>query len=218
MGGAAPALLSTYETERHPVAWFSAKYSMTGAGAALLENTAFKGKASEFFPIVGYRYRSQAVLSEDVAPEPASEIALLDREELTGIPGTRVPHVWLEQQSRRISTLDLLDGQFVLLTGNEATRWRDDAIRAARASGIKLALYRIGPGGDLQDPRGDWAQRVGVLPSGAVLLRPDGFVAWRSHDVASAPEHLDQVLSRILCRTAPAIPHASAGQAFQADG
>jgi putative polyketide hydroxylase len=213
MGRAAPALLSTYETERHPVAWFSATYSMTGAGAAILENTAFTGKASEFFPIVGYRYRSQAVLSEDAASEPLAEIALLDREELTGTPGTRVPHVWLEQQSRRISTLDLLDGQFVLLTGNESTRWPDEAMRAARALGIKLAVYRIGPGGDLQDPRGDWAPRVGVLSSGAVLLRPDGFVAWRSHDVASAPEHLDRVLSRILCLAASAIAHAGEGQA-----
>jgi hypothetical protein len=132
MGRAGPALLSTYETERRPVAWFSAKYSMTGAGAAMLENTAFTGKASEFFPIVGYRYRSQAVLSEDAASEPPGDIALLEREELTGIPGTRVPHVWLEQQSRRISTLDLLDARFVLLTGNEGTHWRDEAIRAAR--------------------------------------------------------------------------------------
>jgi putative polyketide hydroxylase len=213
MGRAAPALLSTYETERHPVAWFSATYSMTGAGAAILENTAFTGKASEFFPIVGYRYRSQAVLSEDAVSEPSAEITLLDREELTGTPGTRVPHVWLEQQSRRISTLDLLDGQFVLLTGNEGTRWRDEAMRAARALGIKLAVYRIGPGGDLQDPRGDWAPRVGVLSSGTVLLRPDGFVAWRSHDAATAPEHVDQVLSRILCRAASAIAHAGEGQA-----
>jgi hypothetical protein len=86
-------------------------------------------------------------------------------------------------------------------------------MRAARALGIKLAVYRIGPGGDLQDPRGDWAPRVGVLSSGTVLLRPDGFVAWRSHDAATAPEHVDQVLSRILCRAASAIAHAGEGQA-----
>jgi 2-polyprenyl-6-methoxyphenol hydroxylase-like FAD-dependent oxidoreductase len=213
MDRAATALLSTYETERHPVAWFSANYSMTGAGAALLENTAFKGKASEFFPIVGYRYRSPAVVSEDAASDRPDEIALLDREELTGIPGTRVPHIWLERQSRRISTLDLLDGQFVLLTGDQGTRWRDDAIRAAGASGIRLAVYRTGPDGDLQDPGGDWAQRVGVLSSGAVLLRPDGFVAWRSQDIGAAPEELDQVLSRVLCRAPHAVAHASEGQA-----
>jgi len=213
MGRAAPALLSTYETERRPVAWFSAKYSMTGAGAALLENTAFKAKASAFFPIVGYRYRSPAVLSEDAASEPPAEIALLDGEELTGTPGTRVPHVWLERQARRISTLDLLDGQFVLLCGNESAQWGDKVTRDARALGIKVAVYRIGPGGDLQDPSGEWAQRVGVGSSGAVLLRPDGFVAWRGHDIVSAPEELDQVLSRILCRAASAIAGASERQA-----
>jgi putative polyketide hydroxylase len=207
-GRAAPALLSTYETERYPVAWFATKYSMTGAGAAILENTTMKEKASEFFPIVGYRYRSEAVLSKDGASQPPLEITLLDREELTGIPGTRVPHVWLERQSQRISTLDLLDGRFVLLTGRNGTRWRDEAERVAPALGVELAVYRIGPGGDLRDPGGNWTQRVGVPLDGAVLLRPDGFVAWRSH-VASAPQQLEHVLSRILCRFAPSTAHSS---------
>jgi putative polyketide hydroxylase len=206
LGGlAAPELLSTYQTERHPVTWFAAKHSMTGPAAALLEKTTMKETASPFFPIVGYRYRSRAVVSEDGLPPRQDEIVLLDREELTGVPGTRVPHVRLDRGSQRISTLDLLDGRFVLLIGGDGAEWREEATRATTSLGINLATYRIGPDGDLRDPGDDWTQRVGVSLDGAVLLRPDGFVAWRSDHITSAARQLEQVLNRILCRSATPI-------------
>ena len=197
-GHAGPELLSTYETERYPVAWFAAKYSMTGPGAAVLEKTRMQEKVSEFFPIAGYRYRSPAVLSEDGQPSPPREIALLDRAELTGLPGTRVPHMWLDRRSQQISTLDLLDGRFVLLTGTDGMSWRQAAGRTSLGS--TLAVYRIGRDGDLGDPEQQWTQRMGVASDGAVLVRPDGFVAWRSRHLEQAPERqLEDVMSRILC-------------------
>jgi len=201
-GHAAPELLDTYQTERHPVAWFAAKHSMTGPGAAILENTKMQQKKSEFFPITGYRYRSQAIISEE-APSPApKEIALLDREELTGVPGTRLPHVWLERQTRRISTLDLFDGRFVLLSGSDGARWRQAAIRAGESLGITLAAYSIGSGGDLVDPEHDWAARMGVSSDGAILVRPDAFVAWRSnHFTPTSGQQLEEVLNRVMGRT-----------------
>jgi len=176
---------------------------MTGPGSAILENTSMQEKASEFFPIVGYRYRSQAVVSEDRSQSPQDEIALLDRDELTGIPGTRVPHVWLERRSQRISTLDLLDGRFVLLTGSGGTRSHEEAERVATGFGINLAVYGIGPNADLRDPQDEWSQRMGVSPDGAVLIRPDGFVAWRgSRMTTTLGRVLDGVLNQVLCRSA----------------
>jgi putative polyketide hydroxylase len=155
-------------------------------------------KVSEFFPIAGYRYRSRAVLSEDDQPSPQGEIALLDRAELTGLPGTRVPHLWLDRRSQRISTLDLLDGRFVLLTGSDGMPWCQAVGRTS--PGIALAVYRIGPDGDLADPEQQWTQRMGVSSDGAVLIRPDGFVAWRSRHLTPAPEYqFEDVLSHILC-------------------
>lgn len=113
--------------------------------------------------------------------------------------GTRVPHLWLERRSQRISTLDLLDGRFVLLTGSHGTSWCQAAGQTALE--IPLAAYRIGPGGDLVDPEQQWAQRMGVSSYGAVLVRPDGFEAWRSSRLTPTPEHqLEEALSRILCR------------------
>jgi putative polyketide hydroxylase len=201
-GHAEPALLSTYQTERHPVAWFETKYSMTGPGTAVLDKSPMKEKPSEFFPIVGYRYRSPAVLSEDDLPTAEDEIVLLDREELTGLPGTRVPHIWLERAAQRISTLDLFDGRFVLLCGSDGAQWCEAAARANTSLGINMvAPYRIDDGGNLRDPENDWAQRMGVSLAGAVLVRPDSFVAWRSKQLMSTPHQLNQVLSRILCRS-----------------
>jgi putative polyketide hydroxylase len=47
----------------------------------------------------------------------------------------------------------------------------------------------------------DWAQQHGTAPDGAVLVRPDGFVAWRARTSGPGPERavadvLDAVLSR----------------------
>jgi hypothetical protein len=153
-----------------------------------------------FYPIVGYRYRSQAILSENAAEAAPGEIALLDREELDGQPGTRVPHLWLGRQGQRISTLDLLDGRFILLAGPQGAPWCAAALAAA-SLGIELAAYRIGSNGDLTDLENAAPTRMGLSATGAVLLRPDGFVAWRADTLPSSPESkLAQVLTSILCR------------------
>jgi len=46
-----------------------------------------------------------------------------------------------------------------------------------------------------------WRAAYGVGPAGAALVRPDGFVGWRSVDGATAPQQeieraLDQILGR----------------------
>src|SRR5574341_1564959 len=107
----------------------------------------------------------------------------------------------------RFPIFDLLDGRFVLLTGSDGMSW----CQAARRTwpGIALAAYCIGPDGDLTDPEQQWTQRMGVSSDGAVLVRPDGFVAWRSRQLTPAPEcQIEDVLSRILClpNTVPGTP------------
>ncbi|MBV9228983.1 MAG: FAD-dependent monooxygenase [Chloroflexi bacterium] len=210
MGGqAGPELLSTYQTERHPVGRFVAHQSLTGPGAAILAEGVKSALRPEedlpmFYPVVGYRYRSQAVMTED-ASSSEQEIALLDREELTGEPGSRVPHLWLEQGGQRISTLDLLDGRFVLLAGPAGTPWQKAATEVAGSLGIKLAAYRVGADGDLLDLENVWQTRMGVSAEGAMLVRPDGFVAWRTDTLPTNPEtSLEQVLVTVLCRSTPA--------------
>ena len=164
-----------------------------------------------FSLIGGYRYRSQAILSEDASSSALPtkedvETELLQKpEDLTGQPGTRVPHLWLEQGGQRISTLDLIDGRFVLLVGSAGASWQKAAHVAVASLGIALAVYQVGAEGDLIDLEHGWQTKMGVQDEGAMLLRPDGFVAWRSRAVTADPSSsLVQVLSRILCRSNPA--------------
>ncbi len=212
-GYAGPQLLSTYQTERHPVGWLAAEQSLTGPAAALFAEAGEEGtldplkKQFPFLqPILGYRYRSEAILSEDTATPEQEGIDLLDSLILSGLPGTRVPHLWVQRQGQRTSTLDLLDGRFVLLAGTGGAAWREAAKMLAEAQGIALAAYCIAPDADLLDVENNWQTKMGISSEGAVLVRPDGFVAWRSSSQTESPVPLlEQVLSHILCRsTAPA--------------
>ncbi len=206
-GQASQELLATYQTERHPVGRLASEQSLVGPAASLLTQGSddkllpAEKKVPLFSLIAGYRYRSQAVLCEDAVPSEPAEIELLDQpEELTGLPGTRVPHLWLERQGQRISTLDLLDGRFVLLTGTGGTAWKDAAAAVAEQLGIALSAYRIGADADLLDLENGWQAKMGVSAEGVVLVRPDGFVAWRTDTRPLSPEpKLMQVLSSILC-------------------
>lgn len=208
-GQAPQTLLDTYQAERHPVGLLASQQSLVGPAASLLT----KGSDDKLLPaekrislfslIAGYRYRSQAVLSEDTASSGPSGIELLSQpEELTGQPGTRVPCLWLERQGSRISSLDLLDGRFVLLAGPAGTVWRKAIQAAADRLGVRVAAFQIAV--DLVDTENKWQAKMGVSPDGAVLLRPDGFVAWRSRAVTADPvSTLVQVLSQVLCRSNP---------------
>ena len=208
-GQASQELLATYQTERHPVGWLASEQSLVGPAASLLTQGSDDKllpagkKVSLFSLIAGYRYRSQAVLSEDAVPSEQAPIELLEKpEELTGLPGTRVPHLWVERQGQRISTLDLLDGRFVLLAGPDGASWCEASLAVEASLGIKLSAYRIGPNADLLDLEHGWPARMGVSPDGAVLIRPDGFVAWRTNTLTSTPQALlEQVLVRILGRS-----------------
>jgi putative polyketide hydroxylase len=213
---ASPQLLSTYTTERHPVAWFAAEQSLTGMmDRTELKQSSFfarteaeraqlasQKQAPMFAPILGYRYRSEAILSEESAPPSQQGIQLLDRPILSGQPGTRVPHLWVERQGQRLSTLDLLDGPFVMFTGTSGTAWKDAAAAVAEKQGIALSAYRIGVDADLLDLENGWQTKMGMPAEGVVMVRPDGFVAWRTSTLPARPEsRLVQVLSSILCHS-----------------
>jgi putative polyketide hydroxylase len=66
--------------------------------------------------------------------------------------------------------------------------------------GVGLDAHVVG-GAELTDPEGRFPPAYGISPSGAVLVRPDGFVGWRAADAAGAPEQaLRQALQALLCR------------------
>ena len=82
------------------------------------------------------------------------------------------------------------------------------AAEAATALRIKLSTYRLGADGDLLDPENGWQAKMGASAEGTVLVRPDGFVAWRTSTEPTKPEPLlMQALATSLCQTpAPVRP------------
>jgi 2,4-dichlorophenol 6-monooxygenase len=148
------------------------------------------------------RYRSAAVVP-DGTPEPEWQ---RDRElyyHPTTWPGARLPHVWLGNAGRQVSTLDLAGkGRFSLFTGVNGAAWAQAAADAAERTGVPVEVFVIGPGQAYEDLFGDWAMAREVSESGCVLVRPDMHVAWRAQD-ATRTEGLSEALLRLLGRAAP---------------
>ncbi|MFG3126427.1 FAD-dependent oxidoreductase [Streptomyces tendae] len=151
---------------------------------------------------LGYRYPRGAVVGADPATPVVPEGL-----DLTGAPGSRAPHLWLRRGEERLSTLDLYEDSLVLLSdAAQPTGWHEAAAEVAAEMRVPLKPYRVGgtPGADLvpDDEETDWARAHGVTRGGAVLVRPDGFVAWRSPGPAPDPASmLRQVVGSVLART-----------------
>lgn len=195
-GWAGDSLLDTYDAERRRVGDAMAEQAM-------VRNRIRHGYADEqtrasmvddIIITLGYRYKSAAIAGgDDDAP------VLTPQLELSGQPGTRAPHVWLDRDGERISTIDLFWDGFVLLTGTQGEIWADAAARVAKQLNVPLRTHTVGAGGELVPTDWDWARTYGVSPSGAVLVRPDAFVAWRTPNLVNDP---DTVLAEILAQVA----------------
>jgi hypothetical protein len=147
-----------------------------------------------FSLLIGYQYRSAAVVSDDPAPADPDAVSLV--EELRGQPGTRVPHAWVFDGGKRTSTLDLLGDGFTLISGDDDTAWSAAAAAASMTLGIPISVQRIGTEIDVD---GSWAAATGLAPDGVLLVRPDDFVGWRADRLPHSPEaDLAQALRQIL--------------------
>ncbi|WP_418955282.1 FAD-dependent oxidoreductase [Streptomyces tritici] len=207
-GWAGPALLDSYDAERRPVAEAtserasarSVEHSHPGYAPGTGAATGRKGGILNV--VLGYRYPRGAVVGAD-----GSVPVVPDGLRLTGEPGTRAPHLWLDRAGARVSALDLYERSLVFLSSaSPAGRaWHTAAEAVARRLSVPLEAYRIGtePEADLSPADGqDWAETYGVTRDGAVLVRPDGFVAWRSEGASEDPEAaLGEVLKAVLSRS-----------------
>jgi putative polyketide hydroxylase len=212
-GWAGEGLLDTYDVERRPVA--EATSARAAARSVEHSHPGFApppgaqggGPQRGILNVaLGYRYPQGAVVGAD----PATP-AVPERLDLSGEPGSRAPHVPVLHQGAQISTLDLYERSFVLLSEAEAEAdaeadasngWHEAAVRLAASTSVPLTSYRLGDGPDADlTPVGEanWAAAHGTTPSGAVLVRPDGFVAWRSPERVPDPETtLRQALDTVL--------------------
>jgi len=192
-GTADSALLDTYDAERR----FVADRTL---GQALARLAAWFDDPTKRLPptepiiddhavIFGARYPAGALIPEPGAPADAFE----DPRKPSGWPGIRAPHLVVERTATQQPIHDLFDKRFTLLVGRDGEDWW--------AASTRLPLEAIRLGGDVVDVAGRFASAYGVGPRGAVLVRPDGVVAWRARaEVGNPAGVLAEVLAKLLGR------------------
>jgi aromatic ring hydroxylase-like protein/FAD binding domain-containing protein len=166
-GWAGDTLLDSYQTERKPVGERNARRS--------LEMHEVPPRADEWTADLYRRYASNVI-----APAGSHQDG--------AVPGQRAPHAWVATAGRRRSLLDLFDGRLTLVIGPDSDAWRT----AATASPVPLQV--LGVGRELVGDAGRLTRRYGLAPDGAVLVRPDGHVAWTC---PRAVEPLPQLLAAV---------------------
>jgi 2-polyprenyl-6-methoxyphenol hydroxylase-like FAD-dependent oxidoreductase len=191
-GRAGEMLLDTYDAERQPVGALTTEQAYT---RYVLRVDPSLGQ-DNLMPVVhevpielGYRYRSAAIVGAD-----DDDTMWEDSREPSGRPGFRAPHAWIEVGGKTRSTLDLFGRNFVVVVGPGGEAWRAAANRAGGALGVGIDVHHA----------------AGVVPSlygtgddGAALVRPDGFVAWRTSTAGDDCEAtLAEVLATALGRAA----------------
>lgn len=149
----------------------------------------------------GYVYDSRAVVSDGTPPlVPLDKVRIYDP---ATRPGHPLPHAWIEKEGERIALNTLVHGgKFVLIAGENGQQWVDAATKIARNLEIELVAIRIGIlDGDYVDARCAWTKQREISADGAILVRPDRYIGFRSHGTVADPEAiLAAALRQILNR------------------
>jgi putative polyketide hydroxylase len=192
-GEASEKLLDCYEAERLPVAHLTVDQAtsrfkgLRSTGSPETAQTLYDETAIT----LGYRYRSDAILSEDLETSP------IDPGGLNGQPGTRAPHVAISNGGKWMSSLDLYRSNPVLIVGPQGHQWLDAG--AQLAAEFRLDIHHIGADADRSAET--FLQAHGISETGTILIRPDGFVAWRAPSQEASPiQELVDALGHVLAR------------------
>jgi putative polyketide hydroxylase len=197
--GAPATLLDTYDSERRAqvMRTFETSNNFGSEVWAIIE-AGFAGDFDKVRELVAGSRRGGSGLGLDLGwryergafvPEAGSELVAADIDiyKPTAEPGRRAPHVWLEREGRRFSSLDLFGAGFALLTAGSGEVWRSAAPLEALYGGYDLEVFSIGGGGDYADAELQFEPIYGIGPGGAVLVRPDGAVGWRCGSLPADP-------------------------------
>jgi putative polyketide hydroxylase len=184
-GWANEALLDTHAEEREPVG----RHNLS-----LARERSQGGTPDGLTEDMGHVYRSAAIEASDVAGEPAPSHLF----PTVATPGARMPHAWLEGPQGRVSTLDLVGSGLTLLTGAGGDAWLRAASAVAPEVPFALEAYTVGA--ELDNRDGLFCERFGIGADGAVLVRPDGHIAWR-REAASVTDHVAALRDAVALAT-----------------
>ena len=200
-GESGAELLDTYESERQPVGEFTTEQAYSRyvtRTAPYLGTDGIQPVAPDLDVELGYRYASPGICHEgDAGPEHENP-----RESRARV-GTRAPHVWLTRRGERISTIDLFDTAFVALGGPAASSWCAAARAVASNPDNTLLVHQIGRDG-LEDPEHVFADAYNLSGDSIALIRPDGFVCWRSKTASGSPAAIAAALAQVSFHTVSA--------------
>jgi 2,4-dichlorophenol 6-monooxygenase len=186
------------------------------------EGVARRTALAEALKLKNYEFNAQGVelnqrcVSAAVIPDPQAGEEVWKRDpqlyvQATTRPGAKIPHAWLiGADGRRVSTLDLVGkGKFTLLTGIAGQAWAD----AAKALDLPFLRTVVVGQPQAQDVYCNWHAVREIEEAGALLVRPDGVVAWRQQHgvtggVEEARRELQQALAAVLAQpvSAGAVP------------
>jgi hypothetical protein len=176
---AGEALLNTYNTERQPIGAYYATLSGELAGEnGLINHALMITKGKDLFGLPNYGYLSPAVIR--AADTPFTYFV--------GEPGTRVPHLWLNE-SHSLSSLDWIKGQFTLIANNTHD-WQSECDHIKLLAGITIQLITL----DDKDLLEKWKDVTATTFNEALLIRPDDFVGAKV-----TPGRLADLMWSILC-------------------
>jgi len=220
-GEAPEALLDTYDSERREAALRNCEFAKVNAGHVeqMMRALRESAGAQERREIVegsrqygnwtgldmGIHYEGThgpcAFVPDDI-PVPEVADPVIDYVPHAK-PGWRAPHFWVRTAAEgyRISAISLFDRDFVLLAGAEGHAWLQAARDVSNGPGPSIKAWRVGPGADLVPESVDFTQLYGVTSNGAVLVRPDGHVAFRAQTLPNdCMAALSEALNAVLCR------------------
>jgi putative polyketide hydroxylase len=186
-GHAGNKLLTTYNIERQPVGAYYAHLSgEMAAPDGLVNYSQLISRGSALVGLPDYKYNSEAIVDGLHSDKEAHYF--------TGQPGTRLPHLWLDEQKRK-STLDWIKGRFILIITGARDHWETACTQLTNETGITLPVYSFGQDNDIQA----WQKLTLTETGDALLIRPDGFVACRLSFTVSG-ETLIQNVKKILAK------------------
>lgn len=175
------------------------------------DGVAARDRLYEALHAKNYEFNAQGVelnqryVSSAVVPDPSAGEEHWSRDpqlyvQATTRPGAKIPHAWLvDARGRRVSTLDLTGkGRFTLVTGIAGVAW----VRAVEELACDwLDVLVIGHRGS-EDLYGAWHRQREMHEAGAILVRPDGYIAWRQAkaqwNAEEAKHEVQQALREIL--------------------
>ncbi|KAF5671995.1 monooxygenase [Fusarium heterosporum] len=186
-GKASHSLLASYNIERQPIDEFTVNEAYNRFQNRIVFQEPPAPEAPDVSIELGYRYpRGGAFVSEDECP--VTTVLYDDPTIPSAVPGSRFPHSYIEDTTKpgsTISTIDLVRRSFVLITIDPESPW----IAAASRTHVKLDACTLNAASSpYRDPSGDVETKCRLKQGEAILVRPDGFIAWRGGRIDNGHE------------------------------